>query len=121
MLFIIPGIVKTYQYFYIPYILAENPDIGTRRAFQLTKGMTDGDKANIWVMGLSFIGWGLPGYFIASLLQRLLGSSPLRPFASIAVIIVLPYMALTYAGLYTFAKKRAIDQGIVQSAELKGF
>ena len=33
LLFIIPGIIKAFEYFAVPYILAENPGIDSRRAF----------------------------------------------------------------------------------------
>ena len=33
---IIPGIVKSYEYKMIPYILAENPQISRKRAFELS-------------------------------------------------------------------------------------
>lgn len=36
LLFIIPGIIKSYEYFMIPYIVAENPDIDKTRAFELS-------------------------------------------------------------------------------------
>lgn len=34
---IIPGIVKSYEYKMIPYILAENPRISRKRAFEISK------------------------------------------------------------------------------------
>ena len=40
LLFIIPGIVKSYAYRMVPYILADNPNIGARRAIELSNRMT---------------------------------------------------------------------------------
>ncbi len=57
LLFIVPGIIKSYEYRMIPYILAENPDIDTREAFAQSKAMMTGDKLNAFVLDLSFIGW----------------------------------------------------------------
>lgn len=57
LLLIIPGIVKSYQYKMIPYILADNPDIEWREAFDLSKRMTDGHKMDLFILDLSFIGW----------------------------------------------------------------
>ncbi len=54
---IIPGIVKSYEYKMIPYILAENPRILRKRAFEISKNMMDGEKWNAFVIDLSFIGW----------------------------------------------------------------
>ena len=36
LLFIIPGIIKSFQYSMIPYIIAENPAMDRRRAFEVT-------------------------------------------------------------------------------------
>ena len=45
----------------VPYILAENPGIETKRALELSKKMTDGEKFNIFLLQLSFIGWSILG------------------------------------------------------------
>lgn len=59
LLLIVPGIVKSYEYRMIPYILAENPDIDHREAFRLSRAMMDGQKWNAFIFDLSFIGWEL--------------------------------------------------------------
>lgn len=59
ILFIIPGIVKSYEYYFIPYIMAENPDIDRREAFAMSKRMTNGFKWDVFVFELSFILWDL--------------------------------------------------------------
>ena len=59
LLFIIPGVVKGYQYYYVSAILADNPDIPWRRALKLSRDMTQGHKMEIWIMELSFLGWEL--------------------------------------------------------------
>lgn len=61
LLFIIPGIVKSYEYRMIPYLLAENPDISREDAFAISKRMMDGNKWNAFVFDLSFLGWFLLG------------------------------------------------------------
>lgn len=58
LLFVIPGIVKTYEYRLVPYLLAENPDMDYREALDTSRRLTDGQKADIFVLDLSFIGWG---------------------------------------------------------------
>lgn len=60
-LFIIPGIVKSYQYRMIPYILADNPDIDKKKAFDKSKAMMKGNKWRVFVLDLSFILWYLLG------------------------------------------------------------
>lgn len=44
LLFIIPGIVKGYEYRMIPYILAEHPDMEMKQAFALSREMMDGQQ-----------------------------------------------------------------------------
>ncbi|MGM9881619.1 MAG: DUF975 family protein [Bacilli bacterium] len=52
---IVFGFVKRYEYFFIPYILAENPDISLKDAFRISKEMARGYKWKLFVMELSFI------------------------------------------------------------------
>lgn len=60
-LFIIPGIIKAYEYYMIPFILAKNPNIETQEAFKLSKNMTKNNKMNLFILELSFFGWILLG------------------------------------------------------------
>lgn len=57
LLLIIPGIVKSYEYRMIPYLLAENPDMTTEEAFEESRSMMDGQKWSTFILDLSFIGW----------------------------------------------------------------
>ncbi len=59
LLFIIPGIVKAYEYRMIPYILADDPGISSREAFHRSKQMMTGSKFDAFLFDLSFIGWFL--------------------------------------------------------------
>ena len=51
------GIVKHYEYSLIPYILAENPRIGRKKAFYLSRQMTQHNKWKLFQIDLSFLGW----------------------------------------------------------------
>ena len=57
LLFIVPGIVKSYAYRMVPYIIAENPDISTDDALKLSSAMMEGHKGAAFGYDLSFIGW----------------------------------------------------------------
>lgn len=83
-LFIIPGIIKAYEYHMIPYLLADNPQMERREAFRISKQMMDGNKFNAWVLQLSFIGW----YILGGLL------------CGIGGIFVNPYYEMTFVELY---------------------
>ena len=105
LLFIIPGIVKGLEYSQIEYILAENPSINSRRVFQITSEMTVGNRWDIFVLILSFIGWFLLGIFTCG----------------IASVLVMPYMEATYAELYIALRDEYIDAGYAGFDEFPGF
>lgn len=102
LLLLIPGIIKAYAYILVPYILADNPQIGYKRALEISAGMTDGEKFNIWVLELSFIGW------------YLLGALAL----GVGVLFVVPYVNATEAELYLVLKEKAINNGVCSAEEL---
>lgn len=56
---IIGGIVKHYEYSMIPFILAENPAVGRRRAFFLSRELMRGNKWKMFLLHFSFLGWQL--------------------------------------------------------------
>lgn len=84
LLLIIPGVVKYYQFRMIPYILAEDPELSFTEAKELSTMMTNGQKGEIFILDLSFIGW----YLLGSL------------FFGIGGIFVKPYHEATVAKLY---------------------
>ena len=59
LLFVIPGIIKTYEYAIIPYILADDPEISSKDAFKKARQMMKGNKWRLFKLNLSFIGWGI--------------------------------------------------------------
>lgn len=56
-LFVIPGIIKDYEYYLVPYILNDSPEIHYKDALQLSKDMMNGNKWRLFILNLSFIGW----------------------------------------------------------------
>ena len=56
-----PGIIKSYAYRMVPYILADNPKMDAMEAIALSRKMMDGQKWNTFVLDLSFLGWYLLG------------------------------------------------------------
>lgn len=62
LLLVVPGIIKAYEYSMIPCLLAENPNITTDEAFSLSKQMTTGQKMDLFVLDLSFLGWYCLGF-----------------------------------------------------------
>ena len=102
---IIPGIVKSYEYKMIPYILAENPQISRKRAFEISKNMMDGEKWNAFVLDLSFIGWNLLSTIT---------------FGIVGVLYVNPYINTTWAEFYKVMRENALETGNATREELIG-
>ena len=105
LLFIIPGIIKTYEYYMVPYILSENPGISSKRAFELSKEMTDGEKFDMFWLALSFVGWIILGTLACG----------------IGVLFVEPYLQTTFAELYQVMREKAHNNGFSDFNELPGF
>lgn len=59
LLFLIPGIVKAISYSMMFWVISENSGISVRKAMNISKIMTSGHKADIFVLYLSFLGWFL--------------------------------------------------------------
>ena len=102
LLFIIPGIIKSYSYFMVPYIAADNPELPADRIFEISKKTMDGEKWNVFVLQLSFILW-----YLAGLCACCLG-----------VYFVVPYVEATNAELYAYLKNKALREGIIAEGEL---
>lgn len=99
LLFVIPGIVKSYEYKMVPYILAENPGMDRKTAFAISKRMMDGQKMDTFILDLSFIGWHLLSAFTCGILE---------------VLYVSPYVRATEAELYAINKTRAFQEGYIR-------
>lgn len=59
MLFVIPGIIASYRYRFALYNLLENPDMGIMEALNRSKEQTYGYKGQLFLLDLSYVGWGL--------------------------------------------------------------
>jgi uncharacterized membrane protein len=84
LLFIIPGIIKSYSYAMTPYILLDRPELSATDAIKESEKMMDGHKMELFILDLSFIGW-----ILLSMLT-----------CGILVLYVEPYMMATKAAFY---------------------
>lgn len=83
----------------IPYILAENPGMDRREAFKISKKMMDGEKWDVFILQLSFIGW----YFVSGFTCGLAG-----------IFYVRPYVEATMTELYAYNKGKAYQEGYIR-------
>lgn len=58
---IIGGIIKRYSYRMVPFLVAENPEIGYKEAILLSRNMMYGNKWKTFLLDLSFILWYILG------------------------------------------------------------
>ncbi len=55
LLFVVPGIIKGYEYMMIPYLMAENPYQSSKELFEKSKAMMKGNKLQAFKIDLYFI------------------------------------------------------------------
>lgn len=101
LLFVIPGIIKTYAYSQMFWVLAENPKLGVKKAMNISKIMTNGHKADIFVMNLSFIGWILLSVITCG----------------IGFVWLFPYMGASFANAYADMKLSSLREGKLTPAD----
>ena len=104
LLFIIPGVIKTYEYALVPYLIAENPRLDIKRAKEISRQTMDGEKMNYWILQLSFIGWYMLGVFVCC----------------IGTVFVQPYEQATYAEFYMCMRAKMLSYGYTSEDELTG-
>ncbi len=56
---IVGGIIKTYSYSMVQFILAENPTLNAKQAITLSRRMMNGHKFELFKLQISFILWGI--------------------------------------------------------------
>ena len=97
-LLIVPGVILTYSYRLVPYILAENPEISGMDALKMSADMMRGQKWNTFVLDLSFIGWMLLTIITCGI---------------VGIFYVDPYMHATDAELYKAIRDHYNGNGTV--------
>lgn len=85
LLFVIPGVIKAYEYRMVPYLLAEYPEMSSGEIFARSKEMMQGNKWDTFVLDISFVGWVLLSGITLGILY---------------IFWVGPYIAATDAALY---------------------
>ncbi len=106
MLFIIPGIIWTYQYFAVDYILAVRPDISYSEALSLSKRMMNGHKMDLFVLDFSFFGW----YILTAFTCGILG-----------IFYVTPYVELTNTEFFADVRADAIRKGVITENDVPDY
>ncbi len=90
LLFIFPGLVKSYSYRMVPYIITEHPELEPNEAITISRNMMYGHKWDTWILDLSFIGWNILNYMT---------------FGILGIFYVNPYICATDAQIYKILKE----------------
>ncbi|HPG92557.1 MAG TPA: DUF975 family protein [Clostridia bacterium] len=84
LLLIVPGIIKTFSYSMVPYILMDNSELTPTQAIDRSRQLMNGYKWKLFKLQLSFIGWFLLGAILCG----------------VGDIFVLPYYQAAMAEFY---------------------
>ena len=84
LLLIVPGIIAGIRYSMSFYVLCDNPDGGAMNALNKSKELMQENKMQLFLLGLSFIGWALCCCFTFG----------------IGFLWLYPYMALSLVNFY---------------------
>lgn len=105
-LFIIPGIIKAYEYWAIDYILAVRPDIDKDEAKRLSKILMDGNKWNLFELSFSFLGWIFLSMFTFGLLN---------------IFYLDPYMQATFVEFFSEIRLEALAKGTISPNDIPDY
>jgi uncharacterized membrane protein len=103
LLFVIPGIVKMIAYSQTYFIITEFPEIPVTKALDISKLITKGFKGDLFIMWMSFIGWG----FLCCL------------SCGIGFIWLIPYINMSMTNAYHGLMKHALETKIITAEDLK--
>ena len=93
LLLVFPGIVASYRYRLVFYILLDDPDKGILQCVTESRLMMYGRKLDLFIIDLSFIGW----YILDTLVLFLI---PLPFMIPVISIWLSPYVGLTRVAFY---------------------
>lgn len=93
LLFLIPGIVKSYAYSMAYYVKLDHPDYGWKACIDESRRLMNGHKWEKFVLDLSFLGWILVGVLCLG----------------VGTLWVTPYMAATEAQFYEYVRSCAAE------------
>ncbi|MBO5973312.1 MAG: DUF975 family protein, partial [Clostridia bacterium] len=112
ILFIVPGVIKWYSYSMAPFIMAENPGFSAEEAREWSAELTREYKLRIFLLDLSFVGWGAavlilwPLFKTGTLLYLLVGLA----VSLVLSLWVIPYVITSRADLYQYLKTQKDDE-----------
>lgn len=83
LLLVIPGIIKSYAYSFVPYLLDDQPNLTYGEVLRKSEEMTRGMKFDLFVLDLSFFGW-----YLLNIITFNLASLFIKPYVEAAKVQV---------------------------------
>lgn len=90
----IGGLILSYAYHMVPFLMRDYPELGAREALKLSRQMMQGYKWDLFVLQFTFLGW-----IILSILT-----------AGIGMLWLVPYMTTAEALFYQDLKDTVIEE-----------
>ncbi|MBR5871177.1 MAG: DUF975 family protein [Clostridia bacterium] len=122
MLFVIPGIIKLYSYSMTPYLMSEFPFLSPNEAITESRRVMDGKKLDLFLLHLSFLGWGLLASIPSAIALSglIFGNFMLLPLYFVTVVahaFLNAYMEAAQAAFYRQITWRAPEEAAADSTE----
>lgn len=103
LLFVVPGIIKAYSYSQSFYILYDNPTWTASQCMEESARMMQGNKFELFLFNLSFIGWGIVACLVCGIVIGIVGvllGNVGVIFGYLALAPFYAYMSTALAGYY---------------------
>lgn len=124
LLFVIPGIIASYRYQMVPYLLLDDPDLPVLEAIRQSKEMMYGRKWELFVLQMSFLPWIL-GISVAAgalsvLVLAVTGSGEAYYLVALLLtsagsLFLTPYQYLTISGWYLLLRGERIQGRVFEN------
>ena len=93
LLLVIPGVMLVFSYAAAPYIMAQDPECEGLEALRRSRELMKGNRMDLFLLDLSFIGWELLSLFTLGI-----GSLFLNPYKEAARASFFRHIGLGYQG-----------------------
>ncbi len=104
LLFLVPGIVKSYSYRLAPFLVLRHPELTVQQALRKSMEVTQGHKARLFCLDLILLLYQLAA-LLASLLVPVLGSMAVR------LLLATPMTLLLFSAAYRDIGREAVEKG----------
>ena len=94
------GIVKSYSYKFVPYIIMTHPEISAFDALKISMKMTEGKKLQMWLADVVFAAAPAIAGFILGLLSGIPLIGDVFTLVSIVLVLAVALFGSIFSGLY---------------------